>query len=164
MIKTLKNVAATGFILGLVMISCEKKVTEDVAPKIDSVAIEEPVDYDTAKISKSCYLATTDTDTIFISLENNLGTLVGTMKTQKNSGDIFGAYSGDTLKVNYASTSGETKADREIWFLKKDNQLLEAVGDYDASGSAYNNYKKLKFEGGKQFIEGNCEELGKTYQ
>lgn len=142
------------------MISCSKKTPENLPANNDSIATDEFVNPDTVKVAKNCYQSVTDQDTAFISVEDNLGTVIGHMefKNQKDNseGDITGLSNGDTLKVTFLYESEGKSGSRDIWFLKKDKELIEAVGKYDASGEKYVDESKITFDGGTVYKETIC--------
>lgn len=159
----MKKLSISIFTILIGIISCTKKETSNIKINSDSMQIVETTNYDTMNIKQNCYLAISDKDSVFLSVQDNLGTLVGTMsyknfEKDSSSGDVMGTSNGDTLKLNYLFTSEGQKSEREIWFLKKDNNLLEGIGDYDASGTKYANPKKIKFGDGHTFESQPCKE------
>ena len=159
--KNFLNLAATMLVAGFAVISCHQKSTEEIRQGLDSIIVEEPAkSFDTATISKNCYTAIHDSDTITLSIEDNLGTIIGEMSFKKDqelvNAHLIGTQSGDTLKMVYNSSLQNDIADREVWFLKKENQLFEAFGPYDASGQYYAKPNTLNFEKGKNYIENIC--------
>lgn len=139
------------------IISCEKKISETVNTENakDSVVVvpenAEPIESST---QQTCYLGATGKDSVFISLDDNLGTITGKMRyknLEKDSsfGDIVGTQNGDTLKLNYTFQSEGINSEREIYFLKKKDQLTEGIGDHKIEGKKdfYENTSKLKFDG-----------------
>ncbi len=83
--------------------SCEKKQADLVVkPDFDSTAIASEASSDYIPIETNCYLATDGKDSLFVSYEDNLGTITGKMSYknfQKDSskGEISGLMDGDTL-------------------------------------------------------------------
>lgn len=148
--KKIFNIVA----LSAIILSCNKKAEETKVIKSDSVVTNEVDIPDSLQISSFCYLAANNKDSVFVSYDDNLGTVVGKMfykNYQKDSsfGDIIGTADGDTLKLDYTFQSEGLMSSREIWFLKKNGELHEGIGEMDkSSGSKYADYKKLNFEGG----------------
>ena len=107
-------------------------------------------------------MATEDEDTIYLKVEDNLGTVIGKMKaTGKNavSGDLTGLTAGDTLKVTLMPSTGGQK---EIWFLKKNGDLQEATAKYEASGEYYTDDANVKFGDGRIYKNADCERVNKV--
>lgn len=133
------------------VISCDKKEPEQKATSSKKENTDVVITPDSLKTSTSCYSGAIGQDSTFISFDDNLGTVVGKLyfkNHEKDSsfGDIVGSSVGDTLKVDYEFYSEGQLSTREIWFLKKDGKLLEAVGPLHSSGEKYSDYKKIKFE------------------
>ncbi|WP_027377283.1 hypothetical protein [Kaistella palustris] len=151
----MRNVLFAGALL-FTFCSCEKKITETPsAERADSVVVvpetNEPIESSTVQ---SCYAGNTGKDSVFISLEDNLGTLTGKMRYKNfekdsSSGDIIGTKNGDTLKLTYNFTAEGTKSEREIYFLLKDGKITEGIGDHKTEGMQdfYANPSQLKYEG-----------------
>lgn len=145
----------TALLLGCIisLASCNKKPDIVIKqPKIDTLAKSNQDIYDTTPISTLCYEGEMDKDSIFLSYEDNLGTVTGKLRYKHfqkddNNGDISGLMSGDTLKLNYSFVSEGMNSDREIWFLKKGTELVEAIGKYDETGTTYQNPKNITFTG-----------------
>lgn len=159
----MKKLSIAAFAILFGVISCTKKETNNIAQESDSTATTENVDYDTMDIKVNCYLATSGKDSVFLRVQDNLGTLVGTLsyknfEKDSSSGEVLGTSSGDTLKLNYEFTAEGQKSEREIWFLKKDNGLLEGIGDYDATGTKYANPKKVQYGDGHKFESQPCKD------
>ncbi|WP_226064796.1 hypothetical protein [Kaistella polysaccharea] len=152
----MKNFIATAIIV-LFAIACEKKSNETVITdqsNIDSVVIPETNEPIQSSTVQTCYMEASGKDTLFMTLEDNLGTFIGKMRYknfEKDSsfGTLIGNQNGDTIKLVYNFESEGTTSDREIYFLKKDGQLIEGIGDYETEGSnsTYKSPLKIKFEG-----------------
>ena len=155
------------------MHSCEKKIAENTLTKNqnDSVVVvpenAEPIESST---QQTCYFGVTGKDSVYVSLDDNLGTITGKMRyknSEKDSsfGDIVGTQNGDTLKLNYSFQSEGMNSEREIFFLKKKNQLTEGIGNHKMEGNKdlYENSAKLKFDGSilKQV---DCKDFEKNFQ
>ncbi len=152
----MKNILATAVLI-LFATACDKKTTESVgASQIndDTVVIPETNEPLSSSTLQTCYLEAVGKDSVFLSLDDNLGTFTGKMRYknfEKDSsyGDIMGNQNGDTIKLVYTFQAEGTTSEREIYFLKKDGQLLEATGQYDVDGikSVYKNPAQLKYDG-----------------
>lgn len=152
----MKNYILSAFI-AIAALSCEKKSTEKVSSQTtapDSVTVpesNEPVEPSTLQ---TCYFAANGKDSIFVSLDDNLGTITGKMRYknfEKDSsfGDVMGTQNGDTIKLSYTFQAEGTTSEREIYFLKKDVGLIEGIGDHKTEGNKdlYANPAQLKYEG-----------------
>ena len=169
----MKNFILSAFIV-LFAVSCEKKSSETVNTSTtppDSVTVpetNEPVESSTVQ---TCYMANTGKDSVFISLDDNLGTITGKLRYknfEKDSsfGDVIGSKSGDTLKLNYIFQSEGMTSDREIYFLQKGGNLIEGIGDHKVEGNkdSYANPSKLKYEGGHVLKAADCKNFEKKFE
>ena len=152
----MKKIIVSALLL-IFMVSCEKKETETLDQNYieDSLAmipdITEPVESSTLQ---TCYMEGKGKDSVFVSLEDNLGTIIGKMRYknfEKDSslGDVIGSQNGDTLKLVYTFESEGSVSEREIYFLRKGSDLIEGIGDQQSEGkvSKYSEPGKLKYEG-----------------
>lgn len=149
--------------LSVFLMNCNKKAEAPVAEiKPDSTAITEPV-VDTLGAKSFCYMGVTGKDTVFVSIDDNLGTITGKMATKNsekdsNEGTLSGMKSGDTLRLTYEFTSEGTKSTNDIYFLQKNNSLIEGIGERDAqTGTKYANENKIKYEGGRNLKTADCK-------
>ena len=167
----MKNYILSAFIV-ITALSCEKKSTETVSSQTkapDSVTVpesNEPVEPSTLQ---SCYIATNGKDSVFVSLDDNLGTITGKMRYknfEKDSslGDLIGTKNGDTLKLSYTFASEGTTSEREIYFLMKDDNLTEAIGDHkmESNKDLYANTSKLKYTG-QVLKKSDCKNFDKNF-
>lgn len=155
--------------ISVLMIHCNKK-TENPAPKIetDTIAVTEPV-VDTLGPKSFCFVGVTGKDSVFASIDDNLGTITGKL-TYKNSekdsskGDVTGFKSGDTLKLTYEFASEGKKSKRDIYFLQKDNTLTEGIGDHkeEDGQSKYADDKKVSYKDGQRLIASDCAVVNKA--
>lgn len=152
-----------------VMINCNKKA-EAPAPKVntDTIAVEEPV-IDTLGPKSFCYIGAVGKDSVFASIDDNLGTITGKLSyknSEKDSskGDVTGFKSGDTLKLTYEFTSEGKKSKRDIYFLQKDNALTEGIGDHkeEDGQSKYANEKKISYKEGQKLTAADCTTVNKA--
>lgn len=153
--------------VAVAFLSCEKKQTETVSNNTNTPVEDNYTVEDESIGAKKCYIQGTGNDTLYVSLDDNLGTVSGRMyykNHQKDSsfGDVVGSSNGDTIKVDYTFQSEGATSTREIWFLKKDGKLLEGIGNLDASGTRYADYKKIKFDGGHVLDEAECNVVEKA--
>ena len=81
----------------------------------------------------TCYQAIIGKDSAFFNLEENGSTVSGQLEYRRfesdhSTGTFSGSWHGDTLIGNYHFRSEGMYSDMEKAFLKKDGQLVEAVG------------------------------------
>lgn len=151
------------------LINCNKK-TEAPAPKTntDTIAVEEPV-VDTLGPKSFCYIGVVGKDSVFASIDDNLGTITGKLSyknSEKDSskGDVTGFKSGDTLKLTYEFTAEGKKSKRDIFFLQKDNALTEGIGDHkeEDGQSKYADEKKIVYKDGPKLNAADCKAVNKA--
>ena len=152
----MKNLILSALII-LTATSCEKKSTETVDMQTttpDSITVPESNEPVESSTLQTCYMEVTGKDTLFVSLDDNLGTITGKMRYknfEKDSsfGDVMGTQNGDTIKLNYTFEAEGTTSDREIYFLRKDGNLIEGIGEHKTEGNRdfYANPAQLKYEG-----------------
>lgn len=151
----MKNLILSVFTV-LFAISCEKKSTETqlATTPSDSVTVPETNEPVQSSTLQTCFMGNTEKDSIFMTLDDNLGTFTGKLRYknfEKDSsfGDIVGNQNGDTLKLNYTFQSEGMTSEREIFYLKKDGNLIEGIGDHKTTGNkeVYANYSKIRYEG-----------------
>ena len=153
--------------------SCEKKISEKISTQNsapDSIAVPENSEPIESSTLQSCYLGISGKDSTMISLDDNLGTITGKMRynnfeKDSSSGDIIGIQNGDTLKLNYTFQSEGSLSEREIYFLKKKDQLLEGIGDHKTDGNKdlYANPSKLKY-GSSSMKQVDCKDFEKNFE
>ena len=155
-----------------VSIRCEKKIDSTInsenknADSLTSLENSKPIESST---EQSCYLGVTGKDSVFISLDDNLGTFTGKMRYKKKKkdsslGDLIGTKNGDTLKLSYTFASEGTTSEREIYFLMKDDNLTEAIGDHkmESNKDLYANTSKLKYTG-QVLKKSDCKNFDKNF-
>ena len=154
-----------------ILFSCEKKETVSNAASStqDSLKINES-DIQIEAIPHTCYSEAIGKDSVFVMLDDNLGTITGKMyykNFEKDSsfGDVIGSKNGDTLKLNYTFQSEGMTSEREIYFLQKDGNLIEGIGDHKVEGNkdSYVNASKLKYEGGHILKQADCKNFEKKF-
>lgn len=159
----MKNLVLVGALV-MVAVSCNKKTETTTVEPIDSSGIfvdEANVTDSTLASTSACYVEAIGKDTVFAKINNNLGTITGSLhykNFEKDSsfGDLSGIADGDTLKVDYVFQAEGTTSTREIWFLQKDGKLIEGIGNYDDSGERYATPKVVKFESGHYLNQADC--------
>ncbi|MCZ2083399.1 MULTISPECIES: hypothetical protein [unclassified Kaistella] len=168
----MKKIILSAFIISMA-ISCEKKSTEtlDTDFATDSlVVIPETSDPVESSTLQTCYMEATGKDSVFVSLEDNLGTIIGKMRYknfEKDSsmGDVVGSQNGDTLKLVYTFEAEGKTSEREIYFLKKGENIIEGIGEQKLEGnkSNYANPAKLKYEG-NTLKQVDCTDFDKKFK
>lgn len=152
----MKNYILSAFIM-ITALSCEKKSSETVSSQTtapDSVTVPESNEPIEPSTLQSCYFAANGKDSVFVSLDDNLGTITGKMRYKNfekdsSSGDVMGTQNGDTIKLSYTFQAEGKTSEREIYFLKKNNELIEGIGDHKTEGNKdfYANPNQLKYQG-----------------
>lgn len=157
--------------LSVFLINCNKKV-ETATPKIesDSLAAPEAV-IDTLGSKSFCYIGVTGKDSVFATIDDNLGTITGKLSyknSEKDSskGDVAGFKSGDTIKLTYEFTSEGSKSKRDIYFLQKGNTLTEGIGDHKEEGGLvkYADDKKVNYKDGQKLTAADCDKVAKSFK
>lgn len=155
--------------LSVFLLNCNKK-TEASAPKteVDTTVSAEKV-VDTLGTKSMCYMGLTGKDTVFVSIDDNLGTITGKMATKNsekdsNKGDLSGFKSGDTLKLTYEfAAEGTTGNKNDIYFIQTKDGLSEGIGERDAeTGTKYANESKIKYAGGRNLKVADCNTVAKA--
>ena len=168
----MKNLIFSAFIVFLAL-SCDKKTTEVVMPEqsLDSLGIipeaNGPIEPSTLQ---TCYMEAVSKDSVFLTLDDNLGTITGKMRYknfEKDSslGDVMGHENADTLKLVYTFASEGVSSEREIYFLRKEGNLIEASGEYKVDGlkSVYADPSKLIYEG-HPLKQVDCTDFDKKFK
>ena len=168
----MKKIILSSIIMSLTVLSCEKKTTDLVTSddSLDSMVVipetNEPIESSTLQ---TCYMEVISKDSVFLTLDDNLGTITGKMRYknfEKDSsvGDVMGYKNGDTLKLVYIFEAEGTTSEREIYFLKKADNLLEATGQYKVDGikSTYANTSQLKYDG-HTLNQVDCTDFSKRF-
>lgn len=165
----MKNALLT--VSALFALSCskqnEKLVIDSSKDSISQLADEQNFTDSTLVTKTQCYIADLNGDSVFVSIDDNLGTVNGRMfykyrMKDRTYGDLIGTSSGDTIKADYMFESEGRPSTREIWFLKKDGKLQEATGKYDASGEKYADTKNLTFGESFNYKAADCKTVEKA--
>ena len=156
--------------LSLLLMNCNKKAeaNKTVADSDSLTDTTSPV-IDTLGSKSFCYLGVTGKDSVFVSIDDNLGTVTGKMRyknSEKDSskGDLAGFKSGDTLKMTYEFASEGTTSKRDIFFIQKDGTLLEGIGNQkDENGEMkYADEKNVTYKDGQKFEAADCAMVSKA--
>ncbi|SDH87873.1 hypothetical protein SAMN05421846_102367 [Chryseobacterium taeanense] len=159
-------------LLSVFLINCNKKA-EAPAPETaqtDTMTASEKV-VDTLTAKSYCYMGVTGKDSVFVSFDENLGTITGKMTTKNsekdsNKGELYGFKSGDTLKLTYEFASeGKSGNKNDIYFLQTKDGLSEGIGNRDPeTGTKYADEKKIKYTGGRMLKATDCALVAKALQ
>lgn len=154
------------------VVSCNKKnseTAETLNSKDSAVVVAENTKPIESSTQQTCYSGNTGKDSVFISLDDNLGTITGKLRyknLEKDSsfGDIVGTQNGDTLKLNYTFQSEGVTSEREIYFLRKNDRLSEGIGEHKVEGKKdiYANTSKLQF-GESPLKQVDCKDFEKKF-
>ena len=87
---------------------------------------------------------------------------------QKDSsfGDVNGVQNGDTIKLMYTFESEGMVSDREIYFLRKNGNLIEGIGDSNTEGntSLYADYSKIQYNDDQTLKQVTCENFEEKFK
>ncbi|UFH32487.1 hypothetical protein LNP04_01905 [Chryseobacterium sp. C-71] len=156
--------------LSFLLMNCNKK-TEANKTVADSDSLTDTISpvVDTLGSKSFCYLGVTGKDSVFVTIDDNLGTVTGKMRyknSEKDSskGDLAGFKSGDTLKLTYEFASEGTTSKRDIFFIQKDGTLQEGIGNQkDENGEMkYADEKKVTYKDGQKFETADCAMISKA--
>ncbi len=156
--------------LSLFLINCNKKVeTTAPAANADSLTDTTATVVDTLGAKSYCFMGATGKDSVFVSIDDNLGTVTGKMaykNSEKDSstGELTGFRSGDTLKLTYEFASEGTTSKRDIFFLQKDGNLMEGIGNQkDENGQMkYADETKVAYKDGQKLETADCMMVAKA--
>ncbi|MDO5616755.1 MAG: hypothetical protein Q4G16_11225 [Cruoricaptor ignavus] len=143
------------------IISCEKKT--EIIPNVeaDSTGVfkdEKNVTDSTLATNTGCYFFSDGRDSAFVKIDDNLGTVTGKL-TYKiygkplQTGDIIGTSTGDTIKTDYHFSQKDQTDSKEIWFLKKNGNLLESTNNEAITD------KTVKFSEERSFKKVDCKQI-----
>lgn len=114
-----------------------------------------------------CYTYIKNRDTANLSFTTTNGIIVGELSYQlyekdSNKGMIEGEMKGDTLMLDYTFNSEGKESERQVIFLKKDDQLFEGFGDMEEKKGKliFNDISSLNFKGGIVFKKIDCNKKG----
>ena len=136
----------------------------DAGPKTRSDESASPEPIMEAAVEKICYAFDQDNDLIGLTLEIQGDQIRGDLAyavdgLDRTSGTIKGKMTGDTLFAEYAYMHNGRRIIREIAFLRNDNMLLEAYGDFiERDGRMeYRHRNALKFSNNFPLRKVLCE-------
>ncbi|MCX8524949.1 hypothetical protein OF897_13605 [Chryseobacterium formosus] len=149
----------------VLLMNCNKK-TEIVNPVTTTDSVETPGEPNVDSLGSKtlCYLGVTGKDSVFVSLDDNLGTFSGKMayknhEKDSSKGELSGFKSGDTLKLTYEFASEGTTSKRDIFFIQKGNTLIEGIGNQkDENGRMhYADEKNISYKDGQKLQTVDCK-------
>lgn len=160
-------------IASITIISCVKNSSEKINTKTsasDSEIVLENAEPIESSTLQNCYVGANGKDSVFITLDDNLGTITGKLRYKNfekdsSDGEIMGTQNGDTLKLNYTFQSEGLTSEREIYFLKKKDQLIEGIGEHKTEGNKdiYSNPAKLTYD--SSILQSvNCKDFEKKFK
>ena len=150
--------------MAVLLLNCNKKAEAPIPepPSADTTSITEK-DVDTLNAKSSCYIGITGKDTVFASIDDNLGTITGKLRYKNNekdssTGDVTGFKSGDTLKLTYEFQSEGSKSRRDIYFIQQNNTLTEGIGEQKNENGQmkYASENKISYKEGQKLKPADC--------
>ena len=166
----MKNFTLT-IAFAVMFIQCNKNKDAKPFPsnKDSSHINSETVKTDSLDAKTFCYLGITGKDSVFVRLDDNLGTISGKMsyknfEKDSSKGELSGFKSGDTLKLTYEFASEGTVSKRDIFFIQKDNSLTEGIGNHkdDKGTMRYSDEKKIDYKNGQELKSADCALIAKA--
>ncbi|CAA7386583.1 hypothetical protein [Chryseobacterium fistulae] len=150
------------------LFNCKKKIeTPPSINETDSITSSETI-IDTLGAKSFCYMGITGKDTVYASIDDNLGTITGKLvyknfEKDSNKGDVVGFKSGDTLKLTYEFESEGSKSKRDIYFIQKEKTLTEGIGDHKEENKQikYAHENKISYKDGSQLEIVDCHKIMK---
>jgi hypothetical protein len=123
----------------------------------DSLIRSNQPNFKIGKIPENCYLNAIGKDSAALHIVDNLGTFTGKMAVKNNEKDssfrdLSGFKNEDTLKLSYTITIEGISSENPIYFLQKDGELIEGIGDY-------NNLKGLNFDSKNSYKKVTCNQV-----
>ena len=113
---------------------------------------------------KHCYQYVSQKDSAFLSLDRKNNQVSGHLsyslfEKDKNNGTVAGIVKGDTIIADYTFQSEGMTSTREVVWLKKNGQLLEATGDIEEVNgkTKFKNLSRLSFGKSMIFKETTCK-------
>lgn len=114
--------------------------------------------------SKECYLGVSGKDSVTMSFNNENGKVTGVLafdffEKDDSRGEIRGAFSGDTLFVDYVFKAEGTVSKNPLVFLKSGDNLQQGSGDIETYvGKTYfTDHSAIKFDEGFLLQPKDCK-------
>ena len=151
----MKNIITALAIFTSALAACQSNSTKTPSSNAEVTKTEDS--------PKHCYQYISQKDSAFLSLETKNNQVTGTLsynlfEKDKNNGAITGIVKGDTIIADYTFQSEGMTSIREVVWLKKNDQLLEATGDIEEiNGKAkFKNLSTLSFGKSMIFKKTDC--------
>jgi len=130
-----KNLLILTALVTITVSSC-KNETKNQESEILAPEQADIIESDMNSPEIACYRYISKKDTILLQMEKMNDEVAGTLsynyfEKDKNDGTFEGKMIGDTLFANYTFNSEDAVSVREVVFVKKGNQLVEAFGDVE---------------------------------
>ncbi|MFD2286445.1 hypothetical protein GJU39_00790 [Pedobacter petrophilus] len=145
----MKNIIPAFVIFTTFIIACQGNSTKTNTPDSNVAKQEAGI--------KQCFQYISKKDTASLSLTTNKDKVTGVLtyrifEKDKNNGTLSGIVKGDTIVADYTFQSEGTTSTREVVWLRKNDQLLEATGDIDEVNgkTKFKNLSALSF--GKSIV------------
>jgi hypothetical protein len=159
-----KNLLILTALVTITVSSCKNETknqeTEILAPEQADI-----MESDMNSPEIACYRYISKKDTILLQMEKMNDEVAGTLsynyfEKDKNDGTFEGKMIGDTLFANYTFNSEDAVSVREVVFVKKGKQLVEAFGDVEEVDGKiqFKNNTKYTLNDVMLLEEINCDE------
>ncbi|RNA60461.1 hypothetical protein D1631_18375 [Chryseobacterium nematophagum] len=153
-------------VLSAFLLNCKKNTeTPSTLNETDSTSHSEAI-IGTLVPKSFCYMGITGKDTVYASIDDNLGTITGKLvyknfEKDSNKGEVVGVKSGDTLKLTYEFESEGSKSKRDIYFLQKEKTLTEGIGEHTEENMQikYAHENKISYKDGDQLQIVDCHKI-----
>lgn len=158
----MKYIFVSLMVTGGLLLACTSTSTQtETSATADTIAKDTSV----SEVEISCYSRKTDKDTIMLVLQKTGESITGKLsykiyEKDSNTGTLSGYFRNDTLRADYTFMSEGTESVREVIFLKRGDQLLEATGAMeDRMGKmVFSNRAVLQFPETLHLDKDTCEE------
>lgn len=116
--------------------SCNEATNQNGSAKNDTAGADSNMMHIQIPVS-SCYRYTKNRDTVFLKVERFPNVVTGTMiyalyEKDRNTGEIEGRMTGDTLVADYNFMSEGNRSTRQVVFLIQGDTATEGYGDLKA--------------------------------
>lgn len=148
----------------LLAVACNPNTTQTTGEAADTA------DKDTARMTiqipeSGCYANISGRDTVRLKVETFPNVVTGTLvynffEKDKNTGEIEGRLTGDTLLADYTFTSEGIRSTRQVIFLIRDSVAIEGYGDVEEKDGkmVFKDISKIDFSKGMKLTKVSCVE------
>ncbi|QPH41046.1 hypothetical protein [Pedobacter endophyticus] len=157
----MKNILSSLAVASALFASCQGGPAKKTQAKIDSTIV---TNSETTANAATCYQYVKNRDTANLSLTEKADSVTGNLgykwyEKDKNAGTISGVVKGDTIIADYTFQSEGRESVRQVAWLKKGDQLVEAFGDVEEIDGKmkFKDLSKLKFDSGLVFSKADCK-------